>query len=99
MSKGMSVVRSVGCSLRAIQIVPIEGNVQFPDWQLPAFDLLELGCETPGEVHATRANTDQGNIVHAMVFLDDLMRHAGERARDLLGLHDGRPAFFTSMAV
>ena len=51
-------------------------------------DLLERVGEAPGERDAAGLQTDEHDVVEAVVALDDLVGHAPDGPLDVVGVHD-----------
>src|SRR3989441_599533 len=67
----------------AVQVVAIERDVDHAEgWRHAALDLADRLADALGQVHATRADADQRQLLGALVALEDLVRDADERALD-----------------
>ena len=67
----------------AVQVVAVERDVDHAEgWRHAALDLADRLADALGQVHATRADADQRQLLGALVALEDLVRDADERALD-----------------
>src|SRR5262245_9123806 len=72
----------------AVEVVAIERNVDDPERDpRTALDLLQRATQPLPEVHAARADADQGQVLGVTVALDHLVRDPRERPLDGLGVH------------
>src|SRR5690606_19818332 len=72
------------------EVVPVEGDVELAERRAAAPVLLDETCEAFGEWHAARVDADHGEVIGALVALDDLVGDPLQGPVDVGGRHDRR---------
>ena len=70
------------------QVVPVKVDVENAAGDRFLFDGLDGQFEAVGKDNPAGADADQADILNALVALEDLVGDAGDRAPDLLRVHD-----------
>src|SRR5439155_21110562 len=73
-------------------VVPVEGDVDLPERELAAAALLDQPADALRERDASAVDADERDPVEVVVLLDDLVRDAGERPVDRLGIQQDLPS-------
>ena len=76
----------LGAEVRG-EVIAVEADVELAEGHRRAFDGLDLLSEALGEQVAARDDADDGDVVGALVRLEDLMRDARERTLDFVSVH------------
>jgi hypothetical protein len=66
----------------------VERDVQLPERDLGAGQLLDAVAQPLGQRHAARVDADKGDALELGIALDDLVRDPRQRALDRLGIED-----------
>src|SRR5439155_18839443 len=71
-----------------LNVVAIERDVELPERELDAAALFDQPPESLRERDTAPVDADEGDLVEVVVLLDDLVRDAGERPVDCLGVEE-----------
>ena len=74
-----------------LDVVAVEGDVELAERKLDAGALGDQPAEALRERDAAAVDADERDLVEVVVPLDDLVRDAGERPVDRLGVEDDLP--------
>jgi hypothetical protein len=69
-----------------VDVVAVEGDVQLPERDLRAGELLDALAQPLRERDAARVDADEGDLREVGVALDDLVRDPRQRLRDRVGV-------------
>jgi hypothetical protein len=72
-----------------VDVVPVKGDVEGAQGDVPARELLDLAPEALGEGHASRVDPDEGRALEARVSLDDLVGDADDRPPESFSVQQG----------
>src|SRR5579859_989772 len=77
----LAVVRS------QVEVVAMARDVELPERNIATFECCQHCREPSGQDVALADDPDQHHVLGASIALDDLVRHARQRASDLVGVH------------
>src|SRR5215467_982792 len=62
------------------KVIPVSGDVETPHRNRTFLDALNPLANSLGQKHAAAANSDQDQVLRTVIFLDDFMHQAHQRA-------------------
>jgi hypothetical protein len=71
-----------------VDVVAVEGDVELPERDLRAGELLDALAQPLCERDSARVDADEGDPAEVGVPLDDLVRDPGQRLRDRVGVEE-----------